>query len=481
MTDNVNTSAIETYDPKKESVEILEVVSDGLSKYLKHLGLPHKDILVQVKQRQRAILNIQEIIPDLSSKQKESAFYLSKFISALMMGLFDAALNYLWDETIQNLRRKVAIFDIGYFYDTAIKDTKKRTKFKDEQDLVKLDDWELVAGCEETGIITQLGYKHLDYIRDMRNHASAAHPNHNEITGLQLASWLETCIQEVIGKEPEGAVIEVKKLLKSLREENLSKNDISPISEGIRKLPEELIHSLLRNVFGMYTDVDIDANIRRNINLIAQEIWKASAEEVRYEIGLKYSSFEINGEVSRKRRASDFLENVQGLSYLPDDTLALKLNEALDALFITHNGWNNFHNEPTPAKLVESFIPSSGKIPKSSIMNYVRVLTICRIGNEYGVSNAAQEIYDNLIAQWSNDEAKCLIKLLAEDYKLLSKLQFSSCQKEFKNIISNIYPNITEKLIKDMFDFIKDFPANRRLNSIPTDKEFKQRLDNLKV
>ena len=46
--------------------------------------------------------------------------------------------------------------------------------------------------------ITQLGYKHLDYIRDMRNHASAAHPNHNEITGLQLASWLETCIQEVI-------------------------------------------------------------------------------------------------------------------------------------------------------------------------------------------------------------------------------------------------------------------------------------------
>ncbi|NES06504.1 MAG: hypothetical protein F6K22_29025 [Okeania sp. SIO2F4] len=52
----------------------------------------------------------------------------------------------------------------------------------------------------------------IDYIRDMRNHASAAHPNHNEITGLQLASWLETCIQEVIGKEPEGAVIEVKKL-----------------------------------------------------------------------------------------------------------------------------------------------------------------------------------------------------------------------------------------------------------------------------
>ncbi len=314
----------------------------------------------------------------------------------------------------------------------------------------------------------------------MRNHASAAHPNHNEITGLQLATWLETCIQEVIGKEPEGAVIEVNKLVKSLREENLSTNDISPIGEGIRKLPEELIHSLLRTVFGMYTDVNIAANIRRNINLVAQEIWKSSAEEIRYEIGLKYSSFEVNGEISRKTLASDFFENVQGLSYLPDDTLALKLNEALDALLIAHNGWNNFHNEAIPAKLVKSFVPSSGKIPKSSIINYVRVLTICRIGNEYGVSNTAQEIYDDLISNWSNNEARCLIELLHEDFKLHSKLQFNSCQEQFKHVISDIYPNITDKLIQDMLDFINNF-SNIEFDSIHRDSRFKQRLTNLKL
>ncbi len=168
---------------------------------------------------------------------------------------------------------------------------------------------------------------------------------------------IELLISEVIGKEPEGAVIKVKKLLKSLREETLSNKDISPIAEGIRKLPEELSHSLLRTVFGMYTDSNIPANIRRNINLIAVEIWKVTSNEMRYEIGLKYSSFEVNGEVSRKDLGNNFLENVQGLSYLPDDTLALKLNEALDALLNVHNGWNNFHNEPIPAKLVRSLVP----------------------------------------------------------------------------------------------------------------------------
>jgi hypothetical protein len=475
MTDNVNTSAIQTYDPKQASGEILEVVADGLSKYLEHLGLPYENILVEIKQRQRAIVNIQEIIPDLSPKQKASAFYLSKFISASMMGLFDAALNYLWDETIQSLRSKVTIFDLNYFYDTAIKDINRRNRLKDEDDLIKLEDWELVSGCRETGIITQIGYRHLDYIRDMRNHASAAHPNHNEITGIQLASWLETCIKEVIGKEPEGAVIEVKKLLTSLREETLSTTDVSPIAEAIRKLPNDLVSSLLRSVFGMYVDPNIAAKSRSNINLIAAKFWLISSDEIRYELGIKYSSYEVNGEIIKKQRAYEFLKNVEGLSYLPQDTLALKLNEALDSLLNAHNGWHNFHTEPIPARLVQSFVPPSGQIPINSMMNYVRVLTICRIGNEYGVSNNAQMIYDDLMAKWSNDEAKCLIKLLQNDYKLRSKLQFLACTKRLKQVIEKIQINITDPLIQDILKLIINF-SNHHLDSISDDIRFKEKI-----
>jgi hypothetical protein len=32
----------------------------------------------------------------------------------------------------------------------------------------------------------------------MRSHASAAHPDQVDLTGLQLANWLETCIRRVI-------------------------------------------------------------------------------------------------------------------------------------------------------------------------------------------------------------------------------------------------------------------------------------------
>lgn len=469
----MSNSEITPYDPSQASVQILETVSDGLSKYLQYLGLPHEKILVEIRQRQRAINNIQDIIPDLSDRQKASAFYLSKLISASMMGLFDAALNYLWDETIQSLRKKVVRFDISYFYDTAIKDSKKREKFKSEEDLTKLEDWELVSGCEETGIITHLGYQHLDYIRDMRNHASAAHPNHNEITGLQLASWLETCIIEVIAKEPEGAVIEVKKLLKSLRDESLSANDVSPIRSAMGELPEELLNSLMRTVFGMYTDTKLDAKIRRNINLIAKDIFQLASEDMRQEIGFKYSSLEINGEIQRKGFASAFLDMVQGLPYLPSDTLSLKLNDALDELLKAHNGNNNFHNELSPSKFVKSFIPDSGNIPENVIKKYVKVLTICKIGNEYGTSNSAEEIYDDLIKKWSNSEANMLIKIIANDQQLISKLQFSRCQNKLKSLVKSIRINITSKPTQEILNFIESFPQSS-LKKIRQDSRFNQ-------
>lgn len=36
-------------------------------------------------------------------------------IAAAAVGLFDASLNYLWDETVSELRRRVAGFDLSYF------------------------------------------------------------------------------------------------------------------------------------------------------------------------------------------------------------------------------------------------------------------------------------------------------------------------------------------------------------------------------
>ncbi|WP_091688239.1 hypothetical protein [Methanococcoides vulcani] len=110
---------------------------DGFSKalefYLTSLGLPAKNVLAEIKQRQKVIANMPDVIESLPNSNMEEAYYISKFIASCGVGLFDAALNYLWNETIVNLRQKIILFDLNYFFDALNKEN-----YNDADDLTKL-------------------------------------------------------------------------------------------------------------------------------------------------------------------------------------------------------------------------------------------------------------------------------------------------------------------------------------------------------
>ncbi len=175
--------------PVKQVTMAVDAYSQNLVAYLDHLGLPKDAVLSEVEQRRRVIANLPDVVMLLTESARGTALYLSKFIAACGAGLFDAALNFLWNETVVCLRDRVARFDLNYFYDSVVSDSAKRKSYRTADDLAKLDDWELIRGCRETGIISDIGFRHLDYIRDMRNWASAAHPNQHELSGLQLITW----------------------------------------------------------------------------------------------------------------------------------------------------------------------------------------------------------------------------------------------------------------------------------------------------
>jgi hypothetical protein len=470
------TQEVEPYR-EAELPTAVDAFSSELSDYLAYLGLPREAVLVPVGERRDVINNMPTVVRDLSDAQRERAQYISKFVAACAVGLFDAALNFLWNETIRNLRDKVARFDLEYFYDSVITDPDRRSKFKDAADLDNLDDWVLIRGCLTTGIITDIGYKHLDYIRDMRNYASAAHPNQNQLTGLQVVTWLQTCIREVLAKEPEGPVIEVRRLLRSLRQETLSEDSVGPIASAVELLPDDLSRSLLRVIFGMYTDSNLGADIRNNIRLIAEVVWGACSEEARFEAGLKFASLTANAEVTRAGLAREFLQRVDGLSYLPPDALGLEMTTALDALLTAHNGWDNFYNEPPHARMVQSVVPASGDVPNSVVRKYIKVLTMCRIGNGHGVSWAAEPIYNNLISRWRDTEIVIFVNL-TRDAEVASRLQFTSCAQKFQALANRLQDQATSPRLKRALEFLAKFPTNA-LGNIRRDSRFQGILNTL--
>ena len=102
-------------------------VNTSLSKYENNLlayvgsfGLPTEGILVPIAERKSVIKNFEDVVDLLRQEDISGAVYISKFITAASSGLFDAALNYLWDETVFQLRKRVAIYDIEYLYDVDV-------------------------------------------------------------------------------------------------------------------------------------------------------------------------------------------------------------------------------------------------------------------------------------------------------------------------------------------------------------------------
>jgi hypothetical protein len=438
---------------RRSPTESIERVSVDLIATLESHGLPSENVLVPVAERHRLFRNLGDVVELLEVETRKHAVYISKCVAACAVGLFDAALNYLWDETVANLRKKVERFDLEYFFDSTVTDADRRKQFQSADDLVKLDDWELIKGCHKIGIVADIGYKHLDYIRDMRNWASAAHPNQNQVSGLQLVSWMETTIKEVFAREPEAPAIAVKQLLDNVRTKVLTATDAAPINTSISSLPPALAASLLRAFVGMFADPNMGASTKNNILLLAKAIWGQVHEDARQNVGIRYATFEVNGDIARKTAVREFLQHVDALSYLPPSTLVVEFEEKVNNLETAHFGMNNFYNEPAHARALAALVPMSGVLPDAVRSKYVKTVVLCRIGNGYGVSFVAAPIYDQLIDRFQEREVAAFVRLVV-DTDVQHRLARSSCATRFQQLAETMLTRTASPHLQRVLDII---------------------------
>jgi hypothetical protein len=454
----------------------LQRMENDLMIYLEEAGLPTSTVLVPVQQRIAVFRNIPDALEKLTQEVKGNSLYISKFVAAVTAGLFDAALNYLWDETINELRNRVVHYDINYFFDNAVSSQEKRKRLKDEADLNKIDDSELIHGSKEIGLISELGFKHLDYIRYMRNWASAAHPNQNELTGLQLVSWLETCINEVISLPLSTITIEIKKLLTNIRANNISEEEAKQIATFFQEFSQDQSNTLAQGLFGIYTRTNTPVQVRENIHRLLPYLWGLVEEDTKNLFGIKYGKLVANNDQEEQKHARAFLELVDAKSYIPDGLRAAEIETALDDLLSAHRGVNNYYSEPPLARELSRLVGDSSKIPEQVNKKYVLTLVEVFLTNGNGVAWNAEPIYLELIKQFDSNQA--LIAILSFDNKVISSsLQFSLCQRKFKELLEILKVKITSSPVLELIDEIQSF--NAPLDKIKGDTRFKRKVETL--
>lgn len=443
---------------QSEEMEIM--ANSNFENYLVSLGLPSENILATSDQKNQISRSIPVIINSIAPEIRKNANYLSKFISSVAIGRFDSALNDLWNEVVTNLHTKIVLYGIDIFFDSAI-GSNLREQYNDETDLRDIKDRVLLDTCLKLEIITDIVHQKLLHILNMRNNISSAHPNNGQIQPFELLGWLQTCTVEVISVQPSTGAIQVKKFISNLRSKQsaFSQTDIEMIKESISDLSSTLCGNILNTIFGMYTDSKIEKIVKENILTIAPIIWKASKDEIKYDLGIKTESFVVNLEEERQALAEKFIESCDGFRFKPDSRKSLELSILSDELLNAHNGWDNFKFEAPIIKNIMRYIKTSEDIPAGREESLIRNILLCRIGRSYvnycnGVSPRAVAYYDEFFKLLDNSQVMTLFKVL-RDPIVVNELHSVNTNQNFKQVLDIIDSSTLRDRSLEILNYLK--------------------------
>ncbi|WP_187994868.1 hypothetical protein [Schaalia sp. JY-X159] len=441
-----------------------------------YLNLPTSGVVADQEKRVLVLANMRNVVRGLPEERRGTAMYLSKFMVAVGAGLLDAALNYLWDETIGELRQRIINYDLQYFFDQAATDPEKRKDLSGPEDLVKITDDELIRSAAKIGFISDLGFHQLDLVRHMRNHASAAHPNQHELTPYALMGYLETCIKEVITLPESPTMIETSTLLRNIKTATVTDLDAARYDSLFSGLRKDQAEVLAKGLFGIYVLPESSNVARDNVRAVFPKIWESLSEETKFSFGVRYARYKANLDEDQAKYARELLEAMEAASYLPEDIRVSEIDAILDRLIGVHHALNNFHNEPPLARELKEYVGDK-PVPKGVEVKYVETLVEVYIGRGSGISWNANPIYESLLEGLSPEQATLALRFVTGE-TLSSRLLSKSPQEQMSQLLDLLEPKVISRPSRTLFDTVIKFTggyANMYRDS--RIKELRDKLD----
>lgn len=383
--------------------DLVDPQAQRIVEFLGQIGLPSENIIAPQSERAKIGDNLPAVLGGFSEGAKKDARYLSKFVVGAAAGLFDYSLNAIWNEVVLNLRRKAVMYGLDIFFDAAVGGGKNRDLYEDENDLPALKDSVLLDTCRKLELISDTTYKKLKHVLDMRNDIGISHPTSYAINAYELLGWLETCVTGVLEDKPTEAAIQVQAFIANLKKSTdpIDASTKATIHQKIAQLPTYMCGNLLRTVFGIYVSDATDVAIRKNIADIVPAIWGSCTDEPKYRLGIVLEGYKSNLHVDKYKLGEQFFDVVGGNSFRSESERALIVDAILTDLKEKHDGWDNFSNEVSAARVLATYVRDQGDIIDNFAPKLFRTVLDCRIGRglsyNNGVSPGARPYYDNIL------------------------------------------------------------------------------------
>lgn len=465
---------------EKNNSSLLSTDLSRFEDYLNHLGLPTQNIIAEVNERKIIEQNLPNFIESLPVETKRDARYLSKFVAGAAIGLFDASLNYVWNEVVINLREKVVLYGLETFFDAAVGGG-RRDLYSTEEDLAGIKDNNLINTCRKLELISGTIHTKLHHILTMRNSVGASHPTNYSINAYELMGWLQTCVVDVLNDKPSEAAIQIKSFIDNIKVSDtpLDEAAVRSMERPLADLSLQNTEILLHSVFAIYTSPSTGSVVRKNISLVAPHIWRCCGDSVKYRLGVKLDGYKNNMHEEQHKLGLEFFTFCSGNRYQSLATRIIALDGYADDLLDARYSWDNFFHEPPHIRKIMAFFEVENDIPEERIEKLVKIILICRIGKgipyNSGVSPVGRPLYDKFFSLLGDSNIiSVLIAMHDEDVRV--NLDNSRCQDHMVSILNLLRTNARSERIEEIIDYLV---ANKTsLNSMHDDKEYRELTKN---
>lgn len=393
------------------------------------LGIP-RTVLASDEEIQHAWHNLPREIREIPTNLRGEL--IARMCVAVSTGLFDGAMNYIWNAAILQLRTKVRDFGLPIVAQILQSDF-------EEKHLVELQDSRLLELSLKLNLVNEDGFFFLDQCRDVRNNFSAAHPTLGTVNDREFTTFLNRCVRYALADASSPKGVDIGSFISAVKGARFNANQCSVWVQRLGETHDAQRQMLIGMIHGIYCDPNTSEPSRLNSLDICDALKVGFTSSLRSDLINKHSEYAANGDEARHTASLQFFEKLGLLTLLNESEQHAVFHRAVERLWNVHNAMNNFYNEPPFAeRLLE--LSQQGAVPETVQEQFVQVVMCCSVGNGYGVSNAATPSYNQIIRSFSPREIATMIRLAALPESSLGRRvsNSTSCRQRFKQNLSLI-------------------------------------------
>lgn len=371
---------------------------------------------------------------------------IARMCVAVSTGLFDGAMNYIWNAAILQLRQKIRNFGL------AVVAQIQQSDFE-EKHLLELQDSRLLDLCLKLNIIDEDGFFFLDQCREVRNNFSAAHPTMGTINDREFTTFLNRCVRYALADSSSPRGVDIGAFISAIKGPRFNDYQCQIWIQRLTETHDAQRQMLVNMVHGVYCDPATAEPARLNAIDLCDGLSNSFTASIKSDLINSHSDYVAKGLEEKHTASLQFFEKLGLLRLLNESEQHVVFSRAIDRLWNVHNGMNNFYNEPPFAeRLLE--VSQQGAVPETIQDSFVQTVACCRIGNGYGVSNAAVRYYDEIIQGFSPREVATLVRRAVDRNSTLGRRVAGggSCRRNLKFVLELVDTESVPNTVRADYD-----------------------------